>query len=224
MQVSQTYSHKDGEAFIREHRLAELNDIIRGIQALDGPRCLRKISREKNKPPLLFSPVELNHRLKNFLSPLGWSEPAPKTKKGFREPRLYLGDREFREMDGVKNKVGLEVQFGKYAFMGYDIFSKMPIFAQKGKIDCGIEVVAMPEMIKEMSTGISSFSQIVDDMTHRGEADLDVPTLVIGLGLTKAERVACEEKRKQFHEAPDKLIRDGKVSRPRVTTKPGPKS
>jgi hypothetical protein len=49
----------------------------------------------------------------------------------------------FRAMDGVKDGVGLEIQSGKYAFMGYDILSKMPIFAARGTIDCGIEVVPM---------------------------------------------------------------------------------
>jgi hypothetical protein len=50
----------------------------------------------------------------------------------FSEPRVPLTTRVaetgsehkgFRAMDGVKNGVGLEIQFGKYAFMGYDILS-----------------------------------------------------------------------------------------------------
>jgi hypothetical protein len=90
-------------------------------------------------------------------------------------------------MDGLKNRVGLEIQFGKYAFMGYDIFSKMPIFAKNNLIDCGIEVVAMPSLLKYMSTGVSSFNQIVMDMEARGVADIDIPTLIVGVDCTDEE-------------------------------------
>jgi len=36
----------------------------------------------------------------------------------------------FREMDFVKEKLGVEVQFGKYALMVYNVCSKMTIFAK----------------------------------------------------------------------------------------------
>jgi hypothetical protein len=225
MKVVETYSHKGGMAFIREHHQAELNEVIAAIEAADAIWCLRKISKEKTKPPLIFHPESLNFVIKKFLSPLGWTEPAPKSKKGFREPRINLGHREFREMDGIKNKVGLEIQFGKYAFMGYDIFSKMPIFAKRKLIECGIEVVAMPEVVREMSTGVSSFNQIVMDMGERGEADIDIPTLIIGIGLTDAELLGCESKRVRFGNNADrqKMIRAGEVSRRRKGALPGPK-
>ena len=31
-------------------------------------------------------------------------------------------------MDFVKNKLGIEVQFGKYAFMVYNVYAKITIF------------------------------------------------------------------------------------------------
>ncbi len=64
--------------------------------------------------------------------------------------------------------------------MGYDIFSKMPNFAKRGLIECGIEVVVTKEMIPDMSTGVSAFDQIVADMKERGVADLDLPALYGG--------------------------------------------
>ena len=99
-------------------------------------------------------------------------------------------------MDGIKNGVGLEIQFGKYAFMGYDILSKMPIFAVRGKIDCGIEIVPMKSLSTgrlaetvlieqqtgyRMSTGVPYFEQIKADLETRGTADLDIPVLVLGI-------------------------------------------
>jgi hypothetical protein len=34
-----------------------------------------------------------------------------------------------------------------------------------------------------MSTGVSYFEQFVWDLEHRGRADIDVPTLIIGIGI-----------------------------------------
>jgi Restriction endonuclease BglII len=188
MEITGVYSHKDGEAYIKANHGNELNDIYEAVANLSVRQALCKESAEKTKKALLFSPVDMNYQLKNFLSNRGWTERDPNSKKGFKEPRIYLeGGREFREMDGIKNRVGLEVQFGKYAFMGYDIFSKMPIFSKWGLIDCGIELVVMPSIIQNMSTGVSSFAQIVMDMKARGVADIDIPTLILGFECTPEE-------------------------------------
>lgn len=224
MKVGDFYSHKGGLEFIRENFPNELQEVLDAICQLRAVDVLTKKSEEKTKPSLLFSPESMNVVMKQYLSALGWTKPKPGSKKGFCEPRIYLeGGREFREMDGIKNKVGLEIQFGKYAFMGYDIFSKMPIFAKQGLIVCGIEVVAMPSLIPHMSTGVSSFSQIVMDMKARGVADIDVPTLIIGIDCTEESWLKVAEKRERYKLNPQALIDSGEVSAGRKGAKPGPK-
>jgi len=223
MKIVSTYSHKDGQTFITQARAREFDEVRQAIEQCDAVACLCKISDERTKPPLLFSPVAMNMGIKTFLHPLGWTETNHGSKKGFREPRIKLGSREFREMDGIKNKVGLEIQFGKYAFMGYDIFTKMPIYAKRGLIDCGIEVVVMHSMLGDMSTGVSSFEQIVLDMENRGVADLDLPTVVVGIAPTDAEMAACQQKRLRFKTDRDKMLASGEVSRGFKGSKPGPK-
>lgn len=224
MIVGDCYSHKGGLDYIQRNFPDELQEIYNAINQVRAVDVLTKRSAEASKPALLFSPEAMNSSIKNYLSPLGWTEPAPGTAKGFREPRISLeGGREFREMDGIKNKVGLEIQFGKYAFMGYDIFSKMPIFAKLGHIVCGIEVVAMPSLIPNMSTGVSSFSQITMDMRARGEADIDIPTLIIGIDCSDAGWADVENKRQRFLFNPQALLDSGEVSAPRRGAKPGPK-
>jgi hypothetical protein len=225
MQVGELYSHKGGLEFIQQYYPSELEEVFSAIRQVRAVDVLTKRSEEKTKPPLLFSPEAMNLTMKLFLSRLGWTEFAPNSKKGFREPRIYLGDggREFREMDGIKNKVGLEIQFGKYAFMGYDIFSKMPIFSRWGLITCGIEVVAMPTLIPNMSTGVSSFNQIVMDMQARGVADLDIPTLIIGIDCSELGWRDVQNKRLAYQLNPEAMIADGQVSAGRNGAKPGPK-
>ena len=105
-------------------------------------------------------------------------------KKGWTKPKIKF-DRpgSFIEGDGVKNDVGLEVQFGKYAFLGWDIFGKMVIFSKQKYYKYGVEVVPMASLQKDMSTGIGTFEQIVNILEKRGISDLDIPVAVLGINV-----------------------------------------
>ena len=198
MIIKDVYSHNDGEKYINDNHKSEYKEIVSAVNAIDVEKTLSKITYEKTKEALLFSPIELNNQLKNYLSNLGWTKKN-ESKKGFIEPRIsFDGEKGFREMDGLKNKVGLEIQFGKYAFMAYDIFSKMPIFKKRGLIDCGIELVLSHSMIKHFSTGVGSFNQIVLDMKERGVSNLDLPTLVIGIECSKSDWSLVKDLRSEF--------------------------
>ena len=87
----------------------------------------------------------------------------------------------FREMDFLKNGLGIEVQFGKYAFMVYNVCAKMTIFHNEGLINAGIEIVPVKSFADEMSTGVSYFEQFVWDLEKRGVADIDIPVLIYGI-------------------------------------------
>jgi hypothetical protein len=87
----------------------------------------------------------------------------------------------FREMDFVKNKLGVEVHFSKFASVVYDVCAKMTIFARMGVIDCGIEIVPVKALVDGMSTGVSYFEQFVWDLEHRGVSDIDIPVLILGI-------------------------------------------
>jgi hypothetical protein len=87
----------------------------------------------------------------------------------------------FREMDFVKNRLGVEVQFGKYAFMVYNVCAKMTIFHNLGFIDAGVEIVPVKAFADQMSTGVSYFEQFVWDLEKRGVADIDLPVLILGV-------------------------------------------
>ncbi len=84
-------------------------------------------------------------------------------------------------MDFVKQSLGVEVQFGKYAFMVYNGLAKMTIFNKRGVIDAGIEIVPMHRLASEMSTGVSYFEQMKADLEARGVSDLDIPVVVLGI-------------------------------------------
>ncbi len=84
-------------------------------------------------------------------------------------------------MDFIKEELGIEVQFGKYAFMVYSGCAKMTIFSNLGIIDMGVEIVPIKQFADEMSTGVSYFEQFVWDLENRGVSDIDIPVLILGI-------------------------------------------
>jgi hypothetical protein len=224
MKIINTYSFKGGEKFVKQKHAKELKEIVNAITALDATLCLTKESKEKTKKgQVLFSPVDMNNYLKLVFHQKGWTLKAEDSKKRkFVEPRHAFGKGRFREMDGIKNKVGLEIQFGKYAFMGYDIFSKMIIFKNLGYIECGVEVVPSSELVKLMSTGVSSFEQLLVDFEHRGESNIDIPVFVISIGLTDEEKIKCHTLRELFKINKKEAMTKIKL-RKYNGSKPGPK-
>ena len=224
MKVVNTYSFKGGEAFLKKRHSSELGEVLDAIKHLNATAVLTKESKEKTmRGKLLFSPRDMNDYLKLELHQKGWTERAKGKKKKFAEPRHAFGKGRFREMDGIKNKVGLEIQFGKYAFMGYDIFSKMIIFQKLGYIECGIEVVPGNELVKEMSTGVSSFDQLLVDFENRGESNIDIPVYIVGIGLTDNEKTEAQKLQALFKSDKKKALTSIHLRKYRGSP-PGPKS
>jgi hypothetical protein len=224
MKIINTYSFKGGEKFLKAKHPKELQEVFDAIEALDATLCLTKESKEKTKKgQVLFSPVDMNNYLKLVFHQKGWTEKSKSGKKRkFAEPRHAFGKGRFREMDGIKNKVGLEIQFGKYAFMGYDIFSKMIIFKNLKYIECGVEIVPSNELVKLMSTGVSSFEQLLVDFENRGESNIDIPVFVLSIGLTDEEKTKCQTLRELFKSNRKEALAKIKL-RKYNGSKPGPK-
>lgn len=224
MKVINTYSFKGGEQFLKRKHPKEFREVFDAIKSLDATLCLTKESKEKTKKgQILFSPVDMNNYLKLVLHQKGWTEKAKDgKKKKFAEPRHAFGKGRFREMDGIKKKVGLEIQFGKYAFMGYDIFSKMIIFKNLKYIECGVEIVPSSELVKQMSTGVSSFEQLLVDFENRGESNIDIPVFVLSIGLTDEEKTKSKTLKELFKTNRAEALAKIKLRRYNGS-KPGPK-
>jgi hypothetical protein len=188
VKISGVYSFKDGKEVIEAEFASELQEIKQVIAAVDGTKHKTKVSREKTMPGrMLYEPGSLNRAFERVFEALNWQS---KYKVPCEYPTEYYTPdytppasptTASREMDFVKNRVGVEVQFGKYAFMVYNVCAKMTIFHNHGVIDVGVEIVPLKELASEMSTGVSYFEQFVWDLEHRGVADIDIPVLILGI-------------------------------------------
>jgi len=204
LRVVARFSFNGGEEFIKKHYpelLAEIESVIEGI---DAKKHKTKESKEASKRKgILFSPTELNKAFKAGFEEAGWRrvrvscDYSGEYYVGGYSPTPIKGPKPFREMDFVKEKVGVEVQFGKYAFMVYNVCAKMTIFRNLGHIECGVEIVPVRGFTREMSTGVAYFEQFAWDLSERRVGDIDIPVLILGIDAdvlidAKAQKTATE--------------------------------
>lgn len=188
MEILGIYSFNKGKEIIERVHPELVTEIEEIILSIDASKYKIKKSKEKTmKGKLLFSPVSLNKAFKSEFKNGGWKTIRVKCDyslnyyiTGYDHPETKGA---FREMDFVKNKLGVELQFGKYAFMVYNVCAKMTIFNKLNYIDYGIEIVPVKELAESMSTGVSYFEQFVWDLEHRGVSDIDIPVLIYGIGV-----------------------------------------
>jgi hypothetical protein len=187
MIIAGEFSFNGGKNYIEKHHHGLLNEIKQIILAVNANEHKLKKSREKTMPGrTLFSPIALNKAFKAEFISRNWQKvkvqcdyPTCYYTPNYKPKKLKGGA--FREMDFVKDTLGVEVQFGKYAFMVYNVCAKMTIFNKLRFIDSGIEIVPIKQFADEMSTGVSYFEQFVWDLEKRGIADIDIPVLVLGI-------------------------------------------
>jgi len=187
MRVAGAFSFNDGEAQVTKRYAHLLPDVIQAITVVNAADHKVKVSKERTMPgQMLFSPKSINAAFKVAFADRGWQSVRVGCEYSTRYYAKDYTPREmnkgaFREMDFVKEKLGVEVQFGKYAFMVYNVCAKMTIFSKLGHIDCGVEIVPVKAFAEEMSSGVSYFEQFVWDLESRGVADIDVPVLILGI-------------------------------------------
>jgi hypothetical protein len=187
MKIVGIYSFNNGEEVVK-HKYPDLFKEIKDIiESIDADKLKRKISKEKTmKGKSLYSPKALNKSFKKYFEKYQWATvrvpcdyPTQYYINDYKPKDLTKGA--FREMDFVKEKLGVEVQFGKYSFMVYNVCAKMTIFHKKEFIDTGVEIVPVKLFAGQMSTGVSYFEQFIWDLEQRGISNIDIPVMILGI-------------------------------------------
>ena len=187
MKIVGVYSFNGGERAVQKKYAKELDEVKRILAHVNAKNHKTKTSKEKTmRDKILYSPRSLNKEISDGFLELGWEKkrvlcdyPTQYYSEGYEAPHVSKGA--FREMDFIKNELGIEVQFGKYSFMVYNVCAKMTIFHNMGFIDVGIEIVPVKELAEDMSSGVSYFEQFVWDLEQRGVSDIDIPVLILGV-------------------------------------------
>jgi hypothetical protein len=202
VQITQKYSHLNGEEYLLVHHKKTYEEIRRVIAAVDAEKHRTKRSKEKRKGlRLLYSPKGLNAAFKSALSSLGWTgttysyyvttdrellerialSPLDQQRETLRQHGQAEPIRSYKQTDYVKDKLAIEVQFGKYSFVAYDLFVKHMLFYSGRVINVGIEILPTRLMQSEMSSGIAYYEGEVYNILRQGRSNPPVPLLILGI-------------------------------------------
>jgi len=201
MKIVEKYSHLNGLEFLLVHKHGLWKEIENVIKIVDAEKCKTKVSKEKTmKGVLLYSPIEMNNAFKKELSKYHWEESRvsywvtkdeklirktltmpPDIQKQEIESQGEIAIRSYNQTDFVKNRVALEVQFGKYAFVAYDLFVKHLAFYVGDHIDVGVEILPMKTLQSQMSSGPSYYEGELYNVVRQGRGVPAVPLVIIGV-------------------------------------------
>ena len=87
----------------------------------------------------------------------------------------------YNQTDFVKERVAVEVQFGKYSFVAFDLFVKHMAFFVGDVIDLGIEILPMKELQAEMSSGPGYYEGELYNLIRQGRGIPAVPLVIVGI-------------------------------------------
>ncbi|MCK9558404.1 MAG: BglII/BstYI family type II restriction endonuclease [Candidatus Cloacimonetes bacterium] len=194
----------NGEEYLIVHHKGLYQEIKDVIANIDAESCKTKISKEKTmQGKMLYSPTDLNANFKSHFADLNWSETrysyyitldrdlmlmsldmtAAQQKKFLESKGEKNPIFSYNQTDFVKEKVAVEVQFGKYAFVAFDLFVKHMLFYSGGVINLGIEILPMKSLQSQMSSGVAYYEGEVYNIMRQGRSSPPVPLLIIGIEL-----------------------------------------
>jgi hypothetical protein len=183
------------------HKPKLWDEIQSVIKAVNAEKCKTKISKEKRmKGKYLYSPIDMNKSFKNLLKSKKWEESrvsywVTKKEKLIRKTLAMPPEQQKKEIeaegespiysynqtDFVKDRVAIEVQFGKYSFVAYDLFVKHLAFYVGDHIDLGIEILPMKSLQSQMSSGVAYYEGEFYNVVRQGRGVPAVPLILIGI-------------------------------------------
>lgn len=201
MKITKRYSHLNGAEWLLVHEPELHREIEECIEAVDAEKCRTKKSKEKKRfGEFLFSPTDLNNEFNRLFSDRGWvstrysyyiahdlKQLETMRSLSMQEQKEFLLDqnaeaiRSYNQTDHVKRQVAVEVQFGKYAFVAYDLFVKHLAFYTGGLIEVGVEILPTRAMNREMSSGIAYFEGELHNILRHGRISPPVPLVILGV-------------------------------------------
>jgi len=202
MKIAQKYSHLNGEEYLIVHHKKLYKEIKSVIANIDADMFRTKISKEKRKiGNNLLSPIDLNKEFNKEFKNLHWQESRYNyyitLNRELMEKSVLMSAKEQKEFliengeiepiysynqtDFVKDKIAVEVQFGKYSFVAFDLFVKHMLFYSGGVINLGIEILPTKKMQSQMSSGIAYYEGEVYNVMRQGRNSPPVPLLILGI-------------------------------------------
>jgi len=201
MQIIQYYSHLNGFEYLQYHRPKIWSELESIVTQVDACACRTKVSKETRKSgKTLYSPIDFNKAFAQLFTEHNWHDHRvtnwlaedtrilrkiltlpPDEQKQEIEAHGLEAIPTYNQTDFIKERVAVEVQFGKYAFVAHDLFVKHMSFFIADDIDVGIEIVPMKSLERTMSSGVPYYERDLFNLMRQGRGIPAVPIILVGI-------------------------------------------
>jgi hypothetical protein len=154
-------------------QLADIHGVIAQVQARRS-----KPSRAGGTPSrMLYAPMDMNRQFCDLFRERGYREIRERYIIELPQSDVVIPGA-YRQIDLAKDQVLVEVQFGAYAAMFYDM-AKFQRFCDRGQGQVGVEIAPCHALANEMPSGVSYGEQLVSDIERLGRRFPTAPVYVI---------------------------------------------
>lgn len=201
MKIANMYSHLNGYEYMLVHCPELWQEITNAINSIDANRFTKVSKAKPSFGKTLYDQKAINKEFDRILNPLDWKSVVTRyyVASDIETERevVSIRDKEQQkqaieeqgataygtnnQVDFVKNRIAVEVQFGKYFSVAYDLHVKHTFFYLRDDIDVGIEIIPTRKMCLMMDTGVAWFENEVANVIREGRSNPAVPIVMIGI-------------------------------------------
>ena len=213
MRIANMYSHLNGYEYMLVHRKQQWEEIENAIKSIDANDFLKVSDAKATLGQTFYDQKRINKEFEKILFPQNWQSlkiyyyvvgdiPTAKIISGIREKEKqkeiieqqgYIPMITNNQVDFVKDRIAIEVQFGKYFSVAYDLHVKHTFFFLRDDIDVGIEIIPTRKMSLYMDSGVPWFENELANVIREGRSNPTVPIVMIGI---EPEEIKIEKKEK----------------------------
>lgn len=201
MKLANLYSHLNGYEYMLVHRKEQWEQICSAISSINANDFTKISKAKKTKGRKFYDQKGINKQFETIFSTYNWksvrrpyyvTNDIPTTKiianigdmkeqKRVIESKGHLALKTYNQVDFVKDRIAIEIQFGKYFSVAYDLHVKHTFFFLRNDIDVGIEIIPTKNWSRYMDSGVPWFENEVANVIREGRSNPTVPIVMIGI-------------------------------------------
>ena len=201
MRIANQYSHLNGYEFLIVHKPELWQEIVDTLSSINANDYTKISNARSSRGQIFYDQKKINQEIKDKLTPLGWNEVRTPyfvtsdidtlreitSVRDKDEQKTIIENKglepmsTYNQVDFVKDRVAIEVQFGKYFSVAYDLHVKHTFFFLRNDIDVGIEIIPTRAMCRKMDSGVAWFENEVANVVREGRSNPTVPLVIIGI-------------------------------------------
>lgn len=201
VRIAFRYNHLHAEEYLYYRKKELIEELEKCIVDIDANKYLKFSCDKTHLGEIYYDQKALNEEIEKGLNSKGWKElkisyyvtedetvskqivkiSDKEVQKKIIEENGFEALSSHNQVDFVKDRIAVEVQFGKYFSVAYDLHVKHTFFYLRDDIEVGIEIIPTHKMMLCMDTGVAWFENEVTNVIREGRNNPSVPVYILGI-------------------------------------------